>query len=401
MRDVLALLPARVFLAPAHERLRADADSHDRVRCVHRPRDRDERAAVARHLLRRVAVSLGEHDDTRGEDEGGRHGQDDAAREPVSCEEGNDEHGAEEGDEARLGVGEVEPDGQQGENGEADRRAQECEPENREDDDHAEDEVASVHARVLEDGRHPEERRVRVRELNVLLGEDLRVRPGLIDADRREDRGHRDERRRERTPRPVPWPGERDDREQEREREVEEDERDRPRAWVLRPEKRNPRKGDERRGRYCDQVWDGRKVAASEDAVGKRESRGDEDTVERDEEEGLLVPETDREAKRRRQEQGDRGRRGIADEDESEPEPEDGREHEGADARRRLRQQARRVRDEGICEADLGRDQRRQAGEEEDALPREQEPARSEGPNHRCGVRQGLVVHRPRRSAGE
>ncbi len=240
MRDVLALPPARVLLLAAHERLRADAHAHDRMSGVHRPGHLQDRDPVTRHLACRIAPTLGEDDDARSEEEPRGDAHDHAACQLVAGEKRHDEHAAEERDEARLRVGEVEAEREQAEHWKANRGSYPSEPEHGEEHDDPEDEVAAVDARVLEDRRHPEERRVGVRELDVLLGKDLRVRPGLVDADRSEERGHGHERGRERAPRPVPRPCERQDREQHREREVEEDELDRPRAQVFGPEQRDP-----------------------------------------------------------------------------------------------------------------------------------------------------------------
>ena len=80
-----------------------------------------ERDPVARHLTRRIAAALGEDDDARSEDERDRHAHDDAAGEPVAGEKRDDEHGAEERDEARLRVGEVEAERRGAEHGEAER----------------------------------------------------------------------------------------------------------------------------------------------------------------------------------------------------------------------------------------------------------------------------------------
>ena len=65
VRDVLALPPAGVGFAPAHERLRADADPDDGVGGVDRPGHLHERQPVARDLARRVAVALGQDEDAR------------------------------------------------------------------------------------------------------------------------------------------------------------------------------------------------------------------------------------------------------------------------------------------------------------------------------------------------
>jgi hypothetical protein len=368
------------------------------MRGVDRPCHLDERAAVARHLLCRVAVAFGEHHDARGENECGRHADDDPAREPVAGEQRDHEHGAEERDEARLRVGEVEAGRQQAQNGEADGWPQERKPESREDDDDAEDQVAPVDIRILEDGRHAEERRVRVGELDVLLGEDFRVRPGLVDADRGEHRRHRDEARRERTPRPVSWSGEGDDREENAERKVEEDELDRPRAGVLRPEQRDPRERDERRGGSGDQVGDGWELGASDDAVAEGRSSRREHDVEGEQQERLLASEPDRQTKRRGDEQryGRGGR--VANEDRGEPEREECPAGERAEPRRGGCQEARRVRDQGVREPGLGGNEGREPAEEKEAFACQQEPAGSEGPHHGCGVCQGLVVHGLRRS---
>ena len=112
----------------------------------------------------------------------------------------------------------------------------------------------------------------------------------------------------------------------------------------------------------------------------------------------LLASEPDRQAKRRDDEE--RHRRGgrVASEGRGEREPEDCPDGDRAKPRRGGCQEARRFRDEGVREPGLGRDQGREPAEEEPALAREQQSAGSQGPNHRCGVCQGLVVHGLRRS---
>ena len=212
---------------------------------VDRPGHLQEREPVARHLAGRVAAALGDDEDPRGKDERGRGSDDDATSQAVAGDERDHEHGTEERDKARLRVGEVEPDDEETEHREGERGAYQREPEDGQEHDNPEDEVAAVDARVLEDRRHAEERRVGVRELDVLFGEDLNMRPGLVQADRGEERGHRHERGCERAPRPVSRPCEGDDRQKHREGEEEEDELDRPRAQVLRPEEREPREGDQ------------------------------------------------------------------------------------------------------------------------------------------------------------
>ncbi len=88
---------------------------------VDRPGHLQERNPVARHLARRVAAALGEDDDSRGEDERRGDAHDHAAGQPVAGEKRHDEHAAEERDEARLRVGEVEAEREQAEHRKADR----------------------------------------------------------------------------------------------------------------------------------------------------------------------------------------------------------------------------------------------------------------------------------------
>ena len=149
-----------------------------------------------------------------------------------------------------------------------------------------------------------------------------------------------------------------------------------------------------------DEVGDGRELAAPEDAVGERRGRRREHGVEGEQQEGLLAPEPDREAERRDDEERHRCGGRVADEGRSEREPEERPDRERAEPRRRGCQKAGRVRDEGVREPGLGRDEGREPAEEEQPLACEQEPAGSEGPHHRCGVCQGLVLHDVRRSAG-
>ena len=89
---------------------------------VHRPGHLQERDPVARHLAGRVAAALGEDDDARGEDERRGDANDHAAGQPVAGEKRHDEHAAEERDEARLRVGEVEAEREQAEHRKADAR---------------------------------------------------------------------------------------------------------------------------------------------------------------------------------------------------------------------------------------------------------------------------------------
>ena len=218
VRDVLALALPCVLLLPAHERLRADSDADHRMRGVDRPCHLDERAAGRSSpgcaespppSARRRCPRRGRARPTRRRRRGA------SSLSPASSSD--HEHGAEERDEACLRVGEVEADRQADpERGRPTAGRTSASQRDREEHDDAEDEVAAVDTRILEDRRHAEERRVRVGELDVLLGEDFRVRPGLVDADRGEDRGHGHEARRERTPRPVSRSGEGDDREENR-----------------------------------------------------------------------------------------------------------------------------------------------------------------------------------------
>ena len=105
-----------------------------------------------------------------------------------------------------------------------------------------------------------------------------------------------------------------DDRESGGEREDEERERDRARAVVPRPQVRDGGEGDERGERGDEEERRGGRLLAAEHPVREGEAGRCEDEVEREEQEGFLVPELDRDPERRGDEERDRGDLRVADE---------------------------------------------------------------------------------------
>ena len=132
-------------------------------------------------------------DRPRGEDPDDRRDDDDAAAHAVADGDRDQERHREEDGHARLRVGEV----QAGEDERDDRRRDEeadlPEPEEHEQHADREHQVAAVDARVLEHRGHPEERRVGVRDPQVVREEEG---AGLLlpEADPREGDGEPDER---------------------------------------------------------------------------------------------------------------------------------------------------------------------------------------------------------------
>ncbi len=114
----------------------------------------------------------------------------------------------------------------------------------------------------------------------------------------------------------------------------------------------------------------------------------------------MLAPQADRKPEGRGDEQRHRSCRGDPDEDPREHQPDECCDDEGAESNRRLGEEPRGVRDERVGEGGDADDERPERGQEERSPTCEQEPTRTECPDHRCGVCQGFVLHDVRQSAG-
>ena len=188
-------------------------------------------------------------------------------------------------------------------------------PPEQEDDEHGDDrhdEVAAVQARILEERRHAEERRVGIGDLESRR-EEQRAGLGLPEADRREERAEPDERREERsreaTRRSVSARASRARRRTgTRRRRARSIPVARPTTTgaTCRRTRRTPRPG----GRAG--TGGGQRLSPRADPEREREHGRRDHEVQRSKEERLLVTELDRDPEGGRGEQGDGEDRGIA-----------------------------------------------------------------------------------------
>ena len=313
---------------------------------------------------------------------------------PVSEHHGDRERDGEEGDEARLRVREVEARAEECDQADRERQADPPEPDRDEEHGDREDEMEPVQARVLEQRRDPEERRVRVRDLEV-GSEEEPPRLGLPEPDRGEERRERHERRRKGAGNPALQRRPRDDRDSRDEREVEEPERDRARPRVPRPEERHGGEHGEERDRVREKRGEGRQLGPPQGAVGERDHGTGHDAVERQEEEGLLVAELHRDAERGDDEEGDgRGRR-IADEHRGDRGDRDHEHGDQAPPHQVMRQPPQvRGRHERVAEAGVGDPEHDEPGKERDPPANDERQHGAEGAKKCCKVCYLEVRHR-------
>ena len=317
-RRVRGVAPRRASPGRLGTRLRlaADPDARDGPLLERVEGDLDEPRAPARDIARRAAVGC-RPGDSRGDDRRDeRAGDENDPRAPVASHERDAERHDEERDEARLRVRVVEaPEEERDEGGRRDPVDGTSPPDEDRDEQHGDrnDEVPAVQARILEERRDPEERRVGVRHLDV-AGEEERARLRLPDPDRGEQGPECDERDEERAGQPAREWRPRDHGEPGDEREDEERERDRPRALVPRPQERRRGQRDERRERQREEEGRRRRSLPADDPIREREHRRCDDEVQREQQERLLAPQLDGEAERRRRQERDRSGGRVADE---------------------------------------------------------------------------------------
>ena len=187
VRRVLVGRPARLHFAAGGEWLAADAGAHDGMVPDHGRRQRDEPRASARRPSEPGVLRRHEGERAAKDREGDRDRDHEVPAAPVGEQDRRREQRHEEDDHARLRVREVEAAEEDGDEDECVCQAHARKPEQHDEQRDREHEMSAVDARVLEQRRHAEVRRVRVRDTEV-LGEDQRVRPGLVEADRREER---------------------------------------------------------------------------------------------------------------------------------------------------------------------------------------------------------------------
>ncbi len=191
------------------------------------------------------------------------------------------EHGDEERGETRLRVGEVETGPEQRDQDDRRQRRDAAEPHGDDDHDDSEYDVPSVEARIAEERRDPEDRRVGVRHLQVRGEEEQLARERLPDSDHGEQRGQRDRDDREHARHPGREGSAGDDDDESGEREQEERQRRRPGLEIARPEERQGSKGREGCRRHRGEQRQGGDVVVTHDADDQRQAGGPQHAVER------------------------------------------------------------------------------------------------------------------------
>ena len=274
--------------------VRALEPSHPdtRQRMVHGDADpvRDEARAAARRVVqpvRRVVLQRSPNLRLRDRDPG-EHGErehDRDERAPAPGDERRADHDDEQRGEARLRVGDQEPEPRHDERAGGDERPAERPAAEDEHDrrDHREHEEPPVHRRIPEHGVDAEEGRVRVRVDHLRVLEDV-PRLVLVEADDRERERHHREHRVQR-PQAEPAPRQPREREREqRERDVEREQLDRAFVHVLAPGKRQAGPADERRERPRCEAELPHAAVTLDELPREEDRRTEDDDVERHEE---------------------------------------------------------------------------------------------------------------------